>query len=78
MSPAAAIEQNMEVSPEEQTRLAEIERDNLDIVKQCRSNPDLVEFEPYSYSSASEREHSLTASVSYFITIVCTRLTFFT
>jgi hypothetical protein len=64
MSPAVAAEQTIDISPEEQTRLAEIERDNLDIVKQCRANPDLVEYEAYSHSSASEKEHSLTASVS--------------
>jgi hypothetical protein len=50
--------------PEDRTRLAEIQRDNLDIVKTLRSDPEIIEYEAYSHSSKSEKEHSLTISVS--------------
>lgn len=61
MSPL--VEQSFDVSPEERTRLAEIERDNLDIVKSLRSNPDIVEYKSYSHFTESQKEHSLTATV---------------
>jgi hypothetical protein len=48
----------------ERTRLAEIERDNLEIVKQFRADPEIVEYESYSHSPQSEKEHSLTVTVS--------------
>lgn len=55
---------NITISAEEQIRQAEITRDNLDIVKKYRADPEIVEYEAYSHSSASEKAHSLTASVS--------------
>lgn len=57
-------ENNNTLSAEEQIRQAEITRDNLDIVKKYRADPEIVEYEAYSHSSASEKAHSLTASVS--------------
>lgn len=57
-------QQDITISVEEQIKQAEITRDNLDIVKKHRANPEIVEYEAYSHSSASEKEHSLTASVS--------------
>ncbi|KAI8889956.1 Thioesterase/thiol ester dehydrase-isomerase, partial [Backusella circina FSU 941] len=41
---------------------AELERENLDIVKQCRLSEDLVEYEAFSHSSPSEKAHSLTCT----------------
>lgn len=65
MSPQAVEqEQQPEISEQEQIRQAEIERDNLDIVKKNRADPAIVEYEAYSHSSASEKKHSLTFSVS--------------
>lgn len=66
MSPAVEQEQQPEISVEEQIRLAEIERDNLEIVKKNRADPAIIEYEAYSHSSASEKKHSLTVSVSKF------------
>ncbi|CAO0797871.1 unnamed protein product [Mucor circinelloides] len=63
MSPQAVEqEQQPGISEQEQIRLAEIERDNLDIVKKNRADPAIVEYEAYSHSSASEKKHSLTFS----------------
>lgn len=65
MSPQAVEqEQQPDISVQEQVRLAEIERDNLDIVKENRADPAIVEYEAYSHASASEKKHSLTVSVS--------------
>lgn len=67
MSPQAVEQeqpQHTDISVQEQIRLAEIERDALDIVKKNRADPAIVEYEAYSHSSASEKKHSLTVSVS--------------
>lgn len=48
----------------ERTRLAETERDNLDIVKKLRADSNIIEYVSYSHSSQSEKEHSLTFTVS--------------
>lgn len=48
----------------DQVKQAEITRDNLDIVKTHRADPNMVEYEAYSHNTASAKEHSLTASVS--------------
>lgn len=45
-------------------REAESVRDNLDIVKKYRADPEIIEYEAHSHSSASTKEHSLTFSVS--------------
>lgn len=62
MSPL--VEQQIEVDTTSRTKLAEIERDNLDIVKSLRADPEIIEYEAYSHSSKSEKEHSLTITVS--------------
>ncbi|GAN02504.1 thioesterase family protein [Mucor ambiguus] len=68
MSPQAVEQEQQQpqtdIGVQEQIRLAEIERDNLDIVKKNRADPAIVEYEAYSHSSASEKKHSLTVSVS--------------
>ncbi|KAG2230406.1 hypothetical protein INT48_008770 [Thamnidium elegans] len=43
-------------------REAESARDNLDIVKKCRADPEIIEYEAHSHSSASTKKHSLTFS----------------
>lgn len=53
-----------QIEQQDTTKEAEIIRDNLDIVKQCRADPNIVEYEAYSHSSKSEKEHSLTFSVN--------------
>lgn len=45
-------------------REAESIRDNLDIVKKYRADPEIIEYEAHSHSSASTKKHSLTFSVS--------------
>jgi hypothetical protein len=50
-------------------KTAELERESLDIVKQCRESKDLIEYEAFSHSSPSEKAHSLTCTVSLFIFI---------
>jgi hypothetical protein len=47
-------------------KTAELERESLDIVKQCRESKDLIEYEAFSHSSPSEKAHSLTCTVSLF------------
>ncbi|KAI8056507.1 HotDog domain-containing protein [Gilbertella persicaria] len=61
MSPTAEEQPYQEILVEEQVRLAEIEKDNLEIVKQCRADPDLIEHDPYFFASESQKERSLTA-----------------
>jgi hypothetical protein len=57
-----------QLTPEqEQIRHAEIERDALDIVVKNRADPEIVEYVAYSHSSKSEKEHSLTVTVSPFV-----------
>lgn len=46
---------------------AKVMRDNLDIVKALRSNPDMVEYKAYSHATPSQLQHSLTATVSFYI-----------
>ncbi|KAI8382254.1 HotDog domain-containing protein [Blakeslea trispora] len=60
MSPIAEQPIDNEISPEEQIRLAEIERD--EIVKKYRADPELIEYEAYANASASQKAHSLTAT----------------
>ncbi|KAI7898561.1 HotDog domain-containing protein [Cokeromyces recurvatus] len=59
MSPTVEQEQYT-MSVEEQMTLAQQERDNLEIVKKLRANPNMIEYEAYSHSSQSEKEHSMT------------------
>ncbi|KAI8976553.1 HotDog domain-containing protein [Pilobolus umbonatus] len=40
----------------------ETERENLEIVKKCRQDPGLTEFDIYKTATQSQKEHSLTAS----------------
>ncbi|KAI9472459.1 MAG: HotDog domain-containing protein [Benjaminiella poitrasii] len=60
MSPTVEQEQYNCISIEEQMAMAEQERDNLEIVKKLRADPDILEYEAYSHSSQSEKDHSLT------------------
>ncbi|KAI7874341.1 HotDog domain-containing protein [Mucor mucedo] len=41
---------------------AENVRDNLDLVKALRANPDMVEYGAYSHATQSQLQHSLTAT----------------
>lgn len=50
---------------EERIQLAIDTLNNLEIVKKCRSNPELVEHEAYAYFNESQKKHSLTCSVSF-------------
>lgn len=52
------------IQEQDPTKQAELIRDNLDIVKALRSDPDIIEYGAYSHASQSEKQHSLTASVS--------------
>lgn len=57
-------QQQIELTAEQQISQAEITRDSLDIVVKNRADPDIIEYKAYSHSSKSEKEHSLTATVS--------------
>lgn len=46
------------------TREAEFVRDNLDIVKKYRADPEIIEYEAHSHATDSTKKHSLTFSVS--------------
>ncbi|KAI8332516.1 HotDog domain-containing protein [Choanephora cucurbitarum] len=62
MSPIAEQPLDNEISTKEQIHLAEIERDNLEIIKKYRADPEFIEYEAYANASASQKAHSLTAS----------------
>ncbi|KAG1145022.1 hypothetical protein G6F37_003222 [Rhizopus arrhizus] len=47
---------------EERIQLAIDTLNNLEIVKKCRTNPELVEHEAYAYFNESQKKHSLTCS----------------
>jgi hypothetical protein len=48
---------------EDELKLIEHQRDNLDIVRQCRQDPSLYEKIAYSHLTKSGKEHSLLCTV---------------
>ncbi|CEG81093.1 hypothetical protein RMATCC62417_15333 [Rhizopus microsporus] len=50
------------IAADERIQLATNARESLDIVKECRSNPELILHEAYSHFTESQKEHSLTCS----------------
>lgn len=49
---------------EEHVTVATEERDNLEVVKKARGNPELTEFEPYGHLKGGALLNNFTASVS--------------
>lgn len=70
ITPRRPLNTMVAVQDQDLTTRAEIVRDNLDIVKALRSNPDMVEYQAYSHATESANSHSLTATVSFFIIII--------
>jgi hypothetical protein len=49
---------------EDRTQLAQDTLENLEIIKKCRTDPNLVEHTAYSHFTESQKKHSLTFTVS--------------
>ncbi|KAI9275335.1 HotDog domain-containing protein [Sporodiniella umbellata] len=47
---------------EERIQLAKDQLNDLEIIRQCRTDPDLIEHKAYSHFSESQKQHSLTYS----------------